>query len=391
MRNLEKSAQKCPFRDIPRTRAAEDEGSELTVAVLADDRNDNNAIVSQMTVLFAMLHNAVADLIDEEFEPGRTPDLAHELRLFDAARQTCIGIYRRIVENDLMRALLHPLVYERYRSGSGPAIDRDGSRRMPIEFALAMRFGHAMVRPHYRINSYHDRREQLVDVLLTSGRGRPWRMPLDESWIVQWSRFFAVSAQTVNHSRRIGPSLSTDLLSSLVFDRVDDTNAVGVFYRDLIFGALVPVPTVSALIAHFKALCPGLVESSPLLSDEQYRIAAFQRWLEEGKAVTGLSSLEIGEISRDPPLVAFVLLEAAMGASGRHLGVLGSHLIAEPIFGVLADSKNHASNAAPYELPHSSAPPGFSKRPFDDIKSMADLILFVAEKQIDAREIVPIV
>ena len=62
----------CPFRDIARTRAENVTGIDrsiagvrvaLTEALVADPRNDDHAVMSQLTALFALLHNALIDLL----------------------------------------------------------------------------------------------------------------------------------------------------------------------------------------------------------------------------------------------------------------------------------------------------------------------------------------
>jgi hypothetical protein len=119
---------------------------------------------------------------------------------------------------------------------NAPFIDAGAGGDVTREFLQTLRFGHAMVRPHYRVNDLYERREELIDVLLTTSRGRPWRLPLDETWAVTWSKFFALSEARPNASRRIGPSFSADLMSGQVFESIDDTGCVGLAYRDLVSG-----------------------------------------------------------------------------------------------------------------------------------------------------------
>ena len=62
----------CPFRDIARTPAENVTGIDrsiagvrvaLTEALVADPRNDDHAVMSQLTALFALLHNGLIDII----------------------------------------------------------------------------------------------------------------------------------------------------------------------------------------------------------------------------------------------------------------------------------------------------------------------------------------
>ena len=73
MRWKDKSVEAgCPFRDIARAPAENVTGIDrsiaghrvaLTEALVADPRNDDHAIMSQLTALFALLHNGLIDLI----------------------------------------------------------------------------------------------------------------------------------------------------------------------------------------------------------------------------------------------------------------------------------------------------------------------------------------
>ena len=79
-------ASGCPFRDIARTGAENVTGVDrsiagmrvaLTEALVADPRNDDHAVMSQLTALFALLHNS---LIDHVRRPGKKPWAERPLR-----------------------------------------------------------------------------------------------------------------------------------------------------------------------------------------------------------------------------------------------------------------------------------------------------------------------
>jgi Animal haem peroxidase len=337
----------CPFRDLPRAQAAASSGADsgLDAVLIPDDRNDNNVFVSQTTVLFTLLHNLLVDLVDAEQarkHNRRWP--GYYIDLFNAARLICTETYHGLITNDLLRRLLHPLVYRRYVSANPAFVDQRPLDSIPIEFVVALRFGHAMVRPHYRVNDLEDRREQLIDVLLTTSRGRPWRLPLDETWIVQWSRFFSVQGSRPNFSQRIGPTFSTDLISRQVFEEIDETGSVGLAYRDLVSGAAVQPWSVPALIDEIGAAAPDLVAASRLLADRRYREGSLRAWMREESERSGLLEADIEELSRDPPLMVFILFEAAHDAQGERLGILGSILIGDVLFKAMRET--HPSRGA---------------------------------------------
>ena len=104
-----------------------------------------------------------------------------------------------------------------------------------------------MVRHEYQINdlSLHD----LNNTLEKSSVNDPANMPLDETWMVQWSRFFEINGSTPNFSRRIGPYLSDGLGNDQIFPAFDETERVGLLYRDLLGAGLAGMWSVDALIA----------------------------------------------------------------------------------------------------------------------------------------------
>src|SRR5947208_4455668 len=124
----------CPFRDIARARAENVTGIDrsiaghrvaLTEALVADPRNDDHAIMSQLTALFALLHNGLIDLVRE-----REPATGHNARLgaaytrFLCARGAVTAIYHNILRKDLMRRVLHPAIHAAYCGADPDFIDR---------------------------------------------------------------------------------------------------------------------------------------------------------------------------------------------------------------------------------------------------------------------------
>ena len=161
-----------------------------------------------------------------------------------------------------MRRVIHPAIYAAYSGASPSFIDQSSASgadwQIPFEFSHgAFRFGHAMVRPDYRINdlSLHD----LSNTLEKNSANGPVNMPLDETWMVQWSRFFEINGSRPNFSRRIGPYLSDGLGHDEIFSSFDETGRVGLLYRDLLGSALTGMWSVDALITEIAARRPQLI------------------------------------------------------------------------------------------------------------------------------------
>jgi hypothetical protein len=405
----------CPFRDIARAPAENVTGVDRgipgtrvarTEALVADPRNDDHAIMSQLTALFSQTHNGLVDMV-RAGEPPVAPNahLGAAYKRFLCARDGLTAIYHNVIRKDLMRRLLHPAIHAAYSGAAPDFIERpeelgtrstaaDGEWQIPLEFSHgAFRFGHAMVRHEYVINdlSTHD----LVNTLEKTSANDPVNMPLDSTWIVRWSRFFEIAGSHPNYSRRIGPFLSDGLGHDKIFPAIDHTNRVGLLYRDLLGSALAGMWSVDALIAEIGRRRPHFIEMSRLLADRRFRVSQISEWLASERFYGGLSAGDIETLANEPPLPLFIWFEAMRqpGAEGLHLGPLGSIIVAEVIFGALgraappaASGANSLTNAlAAISAEH------FPTNVFADVPEIArmdQLVEFTAEIG-DLRQAVP--
>ncbi|KRR24931.1 hypothetical protein CQ14_06295 [Bradyrhizobium lablabi] len=390
----------CPFRDIARSAAENVTGIDrsitgvrvaLTEALVADPRNDDHAVMSQLTALFALLHNGLVDIIRrQEDSAGPNARFGAAYKRFLCAREALTAIYHNILRKDLMRRVIHPAIYRVYEGPNPDFIDRSapegfaiGDWEIPFEFSHgAFRFGHAMVRHEYRINdlSLHD----LNNTLEKSSANDPVNMPLDETWMVQWSRFFEINGSRPNFSRRIGPYLSDGLGNDQIFPAFDETERVGLLYRDLLGAGLAGMWSVDALIDEISNRRPQLIAMSRLLADRAYRVGMLREWLTAAPAYGALSADEIETLSNDPPLPFFILFEAMQQsqAEGMHLGPLGSIIVSEVIFGALAcDPRSADGNSLAERLASISREfyPANVLQEIPDISSMAQLVEFTTE------------
>ena len=391
-------ASGCPFRDIARTPAENVTGIDrgiagvrpaLTEALVADPRNDDHAVMSQLTALFALLHNSLVDLIRrQEGTSGPNSQFGAAYKRFLCAREALTLIYHNILRNDLMRRVIHPAIFAAY---SGPAphfIDRpDPSAgcdwQIPFEFSHgAFRFGHAMVRHEYCINDLS--LQDLNNTLEKTSANDPANMPLDETWMVQWSRFFEINGTRPNFSRRIGPFLSDGLGNEQIFPAFDETRRVGLLYRDLFGAGIAGMWSVDALIAEIGGRRPHFIAMSRLLADRAFRVSQLREWLGATPAYGALTAEDIETLSNDPPLPFFILFEAMRqpDAEGLRLGPLGSIIVSEVIFGALArDPRSSCGDALSGQLADLSREyyPANFFQDIPDISSMAQLVEFTTE------------
>ncbi len=405
----------CPHRDLARGTGTaglaagkpvflvEDEEQDAdnpkpspTDTMIADERNDSHALLSQFAVLFHMLHNIVIDTLSKR--PLHNPKdwSAGELawRRFLCARLAVTLIYRRIIRDDLLRKILHEKVYAAY-ANEGLRLDKGSG--IPLEFSHgAFRFGHAMVRDSYKIND-PAKAPLLTDFAIRQARRFPYELPVRQDWLIDWRLFFEVEPGTTpNYSRRIGPDYGRVMFSDMMFT---SEPGLGLPFLDHLSSAYAGIWSVPRL---FERLAKELRNSSlaHFFTYDLWR-SPFLSWLGESDSSRRLSDIDKRRLANDPPLSLFVLFEAAHtiknGApvregGGARLGPLGSLIVAETIFGAL-DEKVEFEKASTLSdalrdccaellddrsaLDDVAVGSGAGRR---DIAEMKDVILFLAAK-----------
>ncbi|SFN82870.1 Animal haem peroxidase [Geodermatophilus obscurus] len=311
-------------RDLPRT-------SQLR-AVIADPRNDENVITSQLHLAFLRFHNEVTDHLAAQ-RAGELAALApaeRPRRLFELTRESVRRHYQWVVVEQFLAATLDPAVLATVAAAGPTVYTGAGTQKIPREFQVAAyRFGHSQIRPGYKLNvgfgapifdARVDPREEDPNDL-RGGRRAPRRF-------VEWDTFFdfgtkevdpdtgAVRAK-VKRNKRIDP-----YISSPMFD--------------------LPVG-------------PGLVEPDDALKSLAGR--NLERHLQHGLAsgqdiatalgYTPLAAADLSELQplgfeSATPLWYYVLKEALVQQQGTRLGEVGSRIIAEVFYGLLlADSRSY--------------------------------------------------
>ncbi|MBK9083032.1 MAG: hypothetical protein IPL88_13595 [Rhizobiales bacterium] len=334
----------CPMRDIARARAddtfSHDPGlppgsAALTETLLADPRNDAHALLSQLTVLFQTFHNHLATILRGG---AATLDREATYRLFHCARMIAVDVYREIVVRDVAPRVVDPRILKRYEARKPLVYDGPAP---PLEFSQGVfRFGHAMSRNRYRVNS--EEALSLGDALDLSSAGKPGDLPVDDAWLVDWSRFFddGSAPQRVNFARPIGLSYARQLNDEATFPPfIEGVDAPGLFQRDLLasaYGGLLSAETLTGFVR--SAFGESTTPAWPVWR------AAIKSWLESDNLTAAgvpiLSEDDIARLSNDPPLIFFVLFEAGVGADadaarGPTLGPVGSFVVAEALFAAL--------------------------------------------------------
>ncbi|WP_417519780.1 peroxidase family protein [Minwuia sp.] len=339
-----RDSSRCPRRDIGRIREVRF-SQEYGCPLVADDRNDDHAILSQLTALLQLTHNTVLDLIEWSEKPSDPLDSANN---FVTARNAVIFVYRKIVRHDLLAHLLDPAVRKYYEQSNDPGrfvLDPPkGSVLTPDFLNAAYRVGHAMVRSEYDFGA--GRAHNFPEIMRNSSFRMPRQTPLQFEWIVRWARFFEITgvADKPQHARRISPKYVAALHDQNLFPAGDDAEPVGLAYRDLLRAATSGVLKIEALARMVCDRSPELASTSPWISDVDVRRKALRTWIAENAS----ESVEAfkDEFVNNPPPNIYYLLEAAVAAKGQHVGPLGSIVLAETFFRALDEHHGEEEQAA---------------------------------------------
>jgi hypothetical protein len=194
------------FEDVPRT----GDGT----AIIGDPRNDENAITSGLQTAFILAHNRLVDDLRAAGVPAT--------QLFAEARRTLTWHYHWIILREFLPDIVGQSMVNSVLGGGRRWFRPDPSLAfIPVEFQIAYRFGHSMVRPSYRLNLagnpdgtaffgfiFDPAGESQADpVDLRGGRRAPRRF-------VGWQTFFDFGGDQTTHVRpnkRIDTKISTPL------------------------------------------------------------------------------------------------------------------------------------------------------------------------------------
>ncbi|QDV33246.1 peroxidase family protein [Tautonia plasticadhaerens] len=135
------------------------------VAVIGDERNDDNGQIARIHLAFQKFHNTLMTAHLGDADPGDLTDWQKEI-LFGRVRDLVIGVYQGIVSNQLA-----PLIVGAPLDDSGPPI-----ANMPVEFSGAVwRLGHTLV-PNQIVVDDSGTTMAPVDDRLRSTEGVPLRL-----------------------------------------------------------------------------------------------------------------------------------------------------------------------------------------------------------------------
>jgi hypothetical protein len=288
--------------DVPRNRQL--------VALVADPRNDENLIVSQLHLAVLRFHNRVLADVKADLGPGYTRQ-----ELFAEAQRVVRWHYQWMVIHEFLPTTVGQALVDDVLANGPRHFKWRNDPFIPVEFSVAAyRFGHSQVRPSYRANfatSATDPTQQFFALIfdpaatdpadpadLRGGRRAPRRF-------IDWQTFFDFGDGRVRPNKKIDTKLSSVLFHLLGQPPGEPTSLAT---RNLLRNLTMGVPSGQRV-----ARAMQLPELAP----------------------ADLQDLEPLHLERRTPLWFYVLREAQVTAGGEHLGPVGGRIVAEVIVGLI--------------------------------------------------------
>jgi hypothetical protein len=308
------------FEDLPRE-------ALTNTAIISDPRNDENMMISGLQVAFLRFHNAMVDRLRADSPNISTADV------FDAARRLTTYHYQWMIVHEFLPQFVgQDMVDDILENGRRFYVPDPGEAYIPVEFQIAYRFGHSMVRPSYRANLAGDNGaaffglvfdpagEGSADPVDLRGKARAPRR------FIGWQTFFDFGDGEVKPNKIIDTKISTPLFNLPLITLPDGTPPTSLMQRNLLRHLTWTLPSGQAI-----ARAMGV---APLASSNFADIGAIR-----------------SSFATSTPLFFYVLREGEVQEAGLHLGQVGGRIVGEVILGLLQADPDAYLNAQPDFLP----------------------------------------
>jgi len=333
---IARSAKLRLYNDLPRG-PVDNSPRKDRPALIGDPRNDDNLIISQLTVAFLHAHNALVDW-------------GHD---FYHARKILIQHYQWIVLNDFLCRITDPAILAEVRKdvlNSRPA--RPEPYAIPLEFsAAAYRFGHSQVRdiyPHYNSITSIAQNATLATLFEQTNFSSGNAGNITADWVIDWRGFVTVDMNDpTTQPRPIDTALAAGLLSLPRAREISSTPPFNLAVRNLLRGYILGLPTGQAFAKAVAEAKPQL--GIAVLTPEEIKASALDVVNSQNTGGPGdclpaspnqVEVLEQGNgiLLERTPLWFYILAEAYVRNGGKHLGPVGSFIVAEVLLGILLNS-----------------------------------------------------
>ncbi|ETX13509.1 heme peroxidase [Roseivivax halodurans JCM 10272] len=325
--------------DLPRSRFGR--------AIIGDERNDENLLVSQTHLAFLKFHNRIVDLLKDDHPDWGAAELYRE------ARRIATWHYQWIVLYDFAERLTEPGLINKIRHDGRKFYRFKTTPYIPVEFgAAAYRLGHSMVREEYNHNAvfsgqpgsfgpgtlpllFHftgksgailgDRAADADPADFPNGPGVFEGLP--SNWVIDWRRFYDFSTSpdepgfSLNLSRKLDAFVVPALHTLPGENQAANEHVLP--FRNLARGVRLELPSGQAVAAEMAKQ----VQIDQITTDE----------LTSGP--DGAALKDVG-LQNHTPLWYYILKEAQVKHDGKRLGPVGTMIIAETFLGLVHGDKS---------------------------------------------------
>lgn len=341
--------------DVPRLPPSANPETDRA-ARIGDPRNDENTIISQLQVAFLKAHNRLVDL-------GYN---------FDQARRILRQHYQQVVVNDFLagriadKAIVNSILKGGNKFYNGLA----NPFFLPLEFTVAAyRFGHSMVRADYDFNlnfnhtpvppeqgrTFPASLELLFSFTAKSG-GLGGNDHLPDNWIIEWENILDGHPGPAGNARRLDTKLAA--VVPPVDGDIPQANERALFNLQKITGGredgLAAHLSVRNLLRGYKLRMPtgqkvAAALGLPPLTPQELRAAT--------NSPAQAALLQQSGFDRRTPLWFYILAEASH-VGGKHLGPVGSTIVAEVLIGLVRRSQDSILGIPGWRAALPAAQPG---------------------------------
>jgi hypothetical protein len=343
--------------DVPRTPEA---------ALIADLRNDENLIISQMHLAFMLLHNKAVDLLH--------PQVKDPAACFAAARHLVTMHYQWCILNDYLPKLLSEGVLDQVLHAP-PRLTV--ANQVPLEFSTAaFRFGHSMVGSEYDFNANFGKLGRISQAatlgqlfgFTSNGQMAGQGVQLPDHWVIDWGRLSHISGtvgaedERGSRAEKLDLNFANDMFNLQEKDQILPHRSI--FLRNLLRGYHRRMPFGQDLARAY-----GL----PVLTPAEVSSAIPQRPAADTPALSLRQvTANLGMLDHTPAWL-YILCESQVREGGERLGPTASHIIADTIVGLLKLRPNTVLTTGPRPWsPHTSPLKGAGGAPLTSLRSLME-------------------
>ncbi len=300
------------------------------IAIIADARDEENLIISQIQLLFLKFHNKVFTELQSANPTLPIPDLVTQ------AKQIVTLHYQYLVVNDFLVYLCGKFYSRLFDANGQPIISPEIQAISPslsIEFSGAIyRFGHSLVRDAYYLNANFDVfpifSPDLPSPLVTIPDLRGFK-PLPSNQTIDWSMFFPMPNSKGFQVTENMDTFMTESLYKLPISVASNPPPI-LPLRSLMRGQVYGLPSGQDLARAF-----GIPESEVLSASKGNLVfQSLNTPLVNQSDLAHLTTV-FGE---QTPLFYYTLKDCHVNGNGVHLGALPAKLIGETFLNLLTIS-----------------------------------------------------